>query len=143
DGLVELLGGPPAKGIGWALGTDRFLLALAQAGPAAGGIRPTAGFDVFIAWLGPEASAARREAVRLARVLREKNFCVEIAYEETKLRKSLKLADKLGARFTVIVGEDELQQGKLTLREMATSQQQLITQAELLTKLVSASATQG
>ncbi|MFQ5927518.1 MAG: histidine--tRNA ligase, partial [Terriglobia bacterium] len=128
DGLVELLGGPPAKGIGWALGTDRFLLALSQAGA----ICPASGFDVFIAWLG---ESARQEALRLTRTLREKDFCVEMAYEEAKLRKSLQLADKLGARFTVILGEDELKQGKLTLREMATGQQQLLSQAELLARL--------
>jgi len=132
DGLSELLGGPPAKGIGWALGTDRFLLALQQVIEA----RAAEALDVFIAWLG---NAARREALGLARTLREKNLRVEIVYEETKLRKALELADKLGARFTLILGEDELKQGKFTLREMATGRQQLLTQAELLVAVAPAS----
>ncbi len=128
DGLSELLGGPPAKGIGWALGTDRFLLALQQTTAA----RPAEALDIFLAWLG---DAAYREALRLARALREKNFRVEMAYEETKLRKSLDLANKLHARYTLILGEDELKQGKFTLREMATGEQQLLTEAELLAAL--------
>lgn len=132
DGLSELLGGPPAKGIGWALGTDRFLLALQQTTEA----RPADALDVFIAWLG---DAARREALRLARTLREKNFRVEMAYEETKLRKSLDLANKLRARYTLILGDDELKQGKLTLREMVTGQQRLLAEEEVIASLAPAS----
>lgn len=130
DGLSELLGGPPTKGIGWALGTDRFLLALGHATKSEAKVE----LDAYIAWLG---EAARREAQRLARLLRERNLRLEVAYEETKLRKALELADKLGARFAVILGEDELKQGKVSLREMATGQQQLVTEAELLTRISS------
>jgi len=131
DGLSELLGGPPAKGIGWALGTDRFLLALQQTTEA----RPAEALDVFLAWLG---DAAYREALRLARVLREKNSRVEMAYEETKLRKSLDLANKLHARYTLILGEDELKQGKFTLREMATGEQRLLAEEEVMAAVAAA-----
>ncbi len=125
DGLVELLGGPAGvKGIGWALGTDRFLLALSSQQSAVS----AEALDVYVAWLG---EPTRREALRLARRLREKNLSVEMAYEDTKLRKSLELANKLSARYTIIVGEDELKQGKFTLREMSSGQQQLLTESEL------------
>ena len=131
DGLVELLGGPAGiKGIGWALGIDRFLLALSSQPSAVSA--ETSGPDVYLAWLG---GPTRREALRLARALRQRNLRVEMAYDEAKLRKALELANKLGAQFTVILGEDELKQGKFTLREMASGKQHLLTESELFQRL--------
>ncbi len=128
DGLVELLGGPPTKGIGWALGTDRLVLALQQTGEGETGVGP----DVFVVWLGEKAYVRARD---LARTLRRAGIQVEMPYEEQKMRKALGRADQLQARYAVILGEDELAQGKFTLREMTSGEQRLLTEAELLREL--------
>jgi histidyl-tRNA synthetase len=125
DGLVELLGGPAAtKGIGFAIGTDRLMLSLQEAGAAA-----KCALDVYIAWMGVQAYPA---AVALARKLREHGFSVELPAQEMKFGKSLNLADRLGARFAVILGEDEVAGGFFTLKHMADGNQQELAEAELL-----------
>jgi len=125
DGLVELLGGPPAKGIGFAIGTDRLVLSLQESGQ-----REAAGdLDVFVAWMG---ASAYLPAVQLARRLRAENFTVELPPEETKLKKSLGLADKLGARYAVLLGEDELASGSYVLRRLADGEQKKLSEPELV-----------
>ena len=111
DGLTEMLGGPPAKGIGFALGEDRIIEMIEDA-HSIDAKRP---LDVFIAWMGSEAYPA---AVRLARRLRGEGLCVELPAEERKLGKALNLADRLGARHAVIVGEEELLTGQLTVKRL-------------------------
>ncbi|MEE8201163.1 MAG: histidine--tRNA ligase, partial [Candidatus Acidoferrales bacterium] len=128
DGLVELLGGPPTKGTGWALGTDRLILALQQAATA----KPETPLDVFLVWLGQPAYARARQ---LARRLRDTGTSVDLTYEETKLKKALGLADRAGARFALILGENELAQNKITLREMQSGHQRSLSEEELLREL--------
>ncbi|MFQ5695734.1 MAG: histidine--tRNA ligase [Terriglobia bacterium] len=128
DGLSELLGGPPTKGIGWALGTDRLLLALQHAGVLKADLRP----NVFIVWLGAAAGARARQ---LARRLRDAGVSTELAYEEMKLKKALGRADQAGARYALIIGEDELAQGKFTLREMQSGTQRALSEEGLLREL--------
>jgi histidyl-tRNA synthetase len=130
DGLVELLGGPPTKGIGFAIGTDRVILALEDAGR--GQAKPRV--DVFLAWMG---AAAYAPAVSLARRLRREGFAVELPPEEMKFKKSLGLADKLGAAFALIFGEDEVASGQLTLKRLSDGSQQKLAEPELLAYLKS------
>ncbi len=125
DGLVELLGGPPTKGIGFAIGTDRVVLSLQESGKVAA----APGLDVFIAWM---SAAAYRAAVKLARRLRGEGFSVELPAEEMKLKKSLGLADKLGARYAVIFGENEVASGRFTVKRLADAQQRELGEAELI-----------
>ncbi|MGH9787696.1 MAG: histidine--tRNA ligase [Candidatus Acidiferrales bacterium] len=132
DGLVELLGGPPTKCIGWALGTDRLVLALEQT--EAGKTAPQ--LDAFIVWLG---DAAYDRARQLARTLRDAAVRVEIPYEEMKMKKALGRADQLAARYAVILGEDELKAGTFTLRDMASGSQRPLSEPELLRELSSRS----
>src|SRR5258708_13134420 len=88
DGLVELLGGPPTKGIGFAIGEDRLILSLQESGKA-----PTQrGRDVYIAWMGDKAHAT---AIRAAKDLRAAGFTVELPPIEQKFAKALGQADKL------------------------------------------------
>ncbi len=130
DGLVELLGGPAAtKGIGFAIGTDRLMLSLQEAGAAA-----KCALDVYIAWMGVQAYPA---AVALARKLREHNFSVELPPQEMKFGKSLSLADRLGARFAVIVGEDELAARQFTVKRLADGDQRRLPESDLLEYLTS------
>jgi histidyl-tRNA synthetase len=128
DGLVELLGGPPTKGIGFAIGTDRLVLSLQESGK--GDAKQS--LDAFIAWMGP---ASYPTALKLARRLREEGFSVELPAEEMKFKKSLGLADKLGARYAVIIGEDEVASGQFTLKRLADAEQKKLSEAELIEAL--------
>jgi histidyl-tRNA synthetase len=125
DGLVELLGGPPAKGIGFAIGTDRAILSIQESG----NLPKLRGLDVFVAWMGPKCYPA---AVGIARTLRDAGFSVELPGEEMKFKKSLGLADKLGARYALILGEDEVASGTFTLKRLADAEQRRLTETELL-----------
>jgi histidyl-tRNA synthetase len=129
DGLVELLGGPATtKGIGFAIGTDRLALSLQEsgAGEVAGGL------DVYLAWFG---AAAQPAAVKLARRLRDAGFVVELPAVEMKFGKSLGLADRLKARHAVILGEDELAAGVVTIKRLADGTQQKLADPELFSYL--------
>jgi histidyl-tRNA synthetase len=129
DGLVELLGGPATtKGIGFAIGTDRLVLSLQEsgAGEVAGGL------DVYLAWFG---AAAQPAAVKLTRRLRDAGFVVELPAVEMKFGKSLGFADRLKARHAVILGEDELAAGVVTVKRLANGTQQKLAEADLFSYL--------
>ncbi|HXN29140.1 MAG TPA: histidine--tRNA ligase [Candidatus Acidoferrales bacterium] len=130
DGLVELLGGPPTKGIGFAIGSDRAILSIQESG----NLRPLPVLDVFVAWMGEPTYPT---AVGLARKLRESGLSVELPGEEMKFKKSLNLADKLGARYALIIGSDEVMSGNFTLKRLADADQKKLSQYELLEYLES------
>ena len=125
DGLVELLGGQPTKGIGFAIGEDRLILSLQEAGKA----DAPKGRDVYIAWMGAIAQAT---AIRFAKVLRENGFRVELPPLEQKFGKALGQADKLGSRYALILGEDEIASGQWTLKTLADGSQTKFTEPQLL-----------
>ena len=125
DGLMELLGGPPTKGIGFAIGEDRLILSLQEAGK--GGV--SRGRDVYIAWMGEGAQSA---AIAAAQKLRNAGFRVELPPTEQKFGKALGQADKLGSRYALILGEDEVASGLWTLKSLADGSQQRYAEAELL-----------
>jgi histidyl-tRNA synthetase len=129
DGLVELLGGPPTKGIGFAIGTDRLILSLQEAAKDA---VPASTLDVFIAWMGEKSYAP---AVQLARQLRDAGYAVELPPEEMKFKKSIGLADKLGAKYALIIGEDEVASKQYSLKRLADGQQTKYSMADLLQHL--------
>ncbi|HET9995815.1 MAG TPA: histidine--tRNA ligase, partial [Candidatus Acidoferrum sp.] len=128
DGLVELLGGPPTKGIGFAIGEDRLILSLQESGKGA----VAAGRDVYIAWMGERAHAT---AIRAAKDLRKAGFSVELPPVEQKFGKALGQADKLGARYALILGDNEVAEGLWTLKTLATGEQAKFTEADLLEHL--------
>jgi histidyl-tRNA synthetase len=130
DGLVELLGGPPTKGIGFAIGTDRLILSLQESKKA----DASAGLDVCFVWFG---AATYPVAAKLAARLRRDGYRVELASEEMKFKKALSLADRLGARYAIIIGEDELAAGVFTIKRLADSLQQKLGESELLAYLSS------
>jgi len=137
DGLVELLGGPAGvKGIGFSIGSDRAILSIQETGGA-----PAArSLDAFVAWVGSSTYAA---AIGLAARLRRRGCTVEIPPEELKLKKALSLAEKLRARYAVIIGEDELQLKRFTVKRMADRTQQKLTEAELESLLKQTGAAPG
>jgi histidyl-tRNA synthetase len=128
DGLVELLGGLPTKGIGFAIGSDRAILSIQESG----NLPKLPGLDVFVARMG---ASAYPTAVKIARKLREAGFAVELPPEEMKFKKSLGLADKLGARYALILGEDEVASGTYTLKRLADSEQNKYSESELMERL--------
>jgi histidyl-tRNA synthetase len=131
DGLVELLGGPAGvKGIGFAIGTDRAILSIRESG----NLPKLPALTVFIAWMGSKSYPA---AVAIAKKLRARGFAVELPPEEMKFKKSLGLADKLGARYALIIGDDEVTSGTFTLKRLADAQQQKLGEAALLDLLQS------
>jgi len=128
DGLVEVLGGPPTKGIGFAIGEDRLILSLQEGGKT----RVAQGRDVYIAWMGDNA---RVTAVRAARELRQAGFSVELPPVEQKFGKALGHADKLGAKFALILGDTEVTSGEWTLKTLADGTQAKFSESGLLEHL--------
>ncbi len=133
DGLVELLGGPPTKGIGFAIGSDRAILSIEESG-AEISKQHLRSLAVFVAWMGEKAYPA---AVSIARQLRDGGVSVELPAEEMRFKKSLGLADKLGARYALIVGEDEVASGSYSLKRLSDGEQRKLSQNDLLEHLES------
>jgi histidyl-tRNA synthetase len=142
DGLVELLGGPPTKGIGFAIGEDRLILSLQESGKevASGEWRVASkerkgmasgrlGVDVYVAWMGERAHAT---AIRAAKDLRKAGFSVELPPVEQKFGKALGQADKLGAKYALILGDNEVSEGLWTLKTLADGSQQKLTESQLV-----------
>ena len=114
DGLVAELGGPDTPGIGFAFGIERMVMAAeAAAGTSAGD--SSASVDFFIAPIG---GAAASVALTLARRLRGAERVVELGASDRKLKAQLKLADRAGARWVIIVGEEELGRGRAGVRDL-------------------------
>lgn len=129
DGLSEALGGPRAPGIGFAIGEDRFVMALAA----------TSGTDVpksipqtYIAPLGEGMNVA---AAKVASELRRAGLRVEMGDESFRLKKSFETAEKLGIETVIIVGEDEAKRGEYSVKNLKTGDQQKISEAELMQKV--------
>src|ERR1035438_9190346 len=124
DGLSEAIGGPKAPGIGFAMGEDRLVLTLlAQLDQGAAALKA----DAYIAPLGENLNAA---ALVLARELRHQGLWIELGEGSFRLKKSFDAADKT-ARQIVILGEDELQSGILTVKTFATGIQTKVPRADL------------
>jgi histidyl-tRNA synthetase len=128
DGLSEMLGGPPTPGFGVAIGEDRLLLAVEQAAA----LKAEDALEVFVAWMG---DAAHDPATQLVRTLRQQGLRVESNYEPARLKKSLGLANKLGARFAVIIGEGELATGRWQVKDMAAGEQEEVEAARVVAYL--------
>ncbi len=138
DGLSEMLGGPPAPGFGFAIGEDRLVLAVKEAQARQGREEIESGPLVYIAWMG---EAATDPAAKLARELRRQNLSVEISPTPIKLKKSLGIASKVKARFTVIIGEGELAGGRYQVKDMTTGQQTAVEAGQIVQVLRQNSAT--
>jgi histidyl-tRNA synthetase len=130
DGLSEAIGGPKAPGIGFAMGLDRLVLTL-QAQESAQSSAAPEKIHAYIAPLGEFLNAA---ALTLARELRRAGLHIELGDGGFRLKKSLETADKM-ARRIVILGEDELRSGILTVKDFASGTQTKVPRAELAAML--------
>jgi histidyl-tRNA synthetase len=126
DGLVKQLGGPDVSGIGFALGLERLVMLL----PQPPGL--TARCRVFLAPLTPKALDL---ALTLQRELRAAGVPTQMSYEGRGLKSQMKLADKLGARFALLLGDDEIAKGVWTVRDMGGSSQEPVAAGRILEHL--------
>jgi histidyl-tRNA synthetase len=118
DGLVRKLGGPDRVGIGFAAGIERLVLALPDTLTL-----PERRADVFVAALGEPARVA---SLAILRDLRRAGVNAQVEYEGRSLKSQMKRADRLKAPLVLILGDDELVRGELTVRRMATSSQESV-----------------
>ncbi|MFN3400533.1 MAG: histidine--tRNA ligase [Ferrovibrio sp.] len=123
DGLIEQLGGKPTPGIGWAGGIERLVL-LSDPQPVA----------PRIVAVIPIGAAAEAEAVKLASELRRADIAVELAYGGN-VGKRFKRADKVGCTAAVVIGDDEIAQGVVKLKDFKSGEEAVVARAELLGKL--------
>ncbi len=128
DRLVEDVGGPSTPAVGFSAGIERIALALraeeevADTGDAV---------DIYVAPMGVEAQAA---AFELAGELR-RMYTVWLEFDQRKLERQLRTASRIGARFTAIIGSDEMAKRTVTLKDMASGDQHEVDRAEILTYL--------
>ena len=125
DGLMELEGGKPTPGIGFAVGFERIALALAAQGVSLEGDEPSC---VYVACASPE----QRDAVFSATLaLRQAGVRTEADYQGRSLKSQFKQADKHNARLCVVLGADEVASGSATVRDMSTHEQVSVPMSEL------------
>ncbi len=139
DGLIKEIGGPSLPGIGFAAGITRLLLAMEANGAGGVASEPPA---LYIAPMGSEAV---EKSFEMASSLREKGIRVETDLVGRSLKAQMKYADKKGARFTLILGGDEIASGKAVLKNMSTSEQTEIdiTDANGVASALSAGSEKG
>ena len=125
DGLSEALGGPRAPGIGFAIGEDRFVMALAA---TSGTDVPESVPQAYVAPLGEGMNVA---AAKLASELRLAGVRVELGDESFRLKKSFETAEKLGIQNVIIVGEDEARSREYSVKNLKTGEQQKMSAREL------------
>lgn len=129
DGLSEALGGPAAPGIGFAIGEDRLVMSLQESTPAESVMRKP---DVYIAPLG---AGMNPEAARLARELRRHDVVADLGDETFRLKKSFETATKAGAKYILIVGENEIKADAFALKNLATGEQVSVPRADLARRI--------
>lgn len=124
DGLSEVLGGPPVHAIGFAAGLDRLTMVLPEEKSAAGKWKP----DLFVAYRG---DTAFQKALQVARELRRRAHSCYLDYSRASLKSQMRLANKIDAAHVLIIGDDELERDRYTIRRMEDSEQWEVSIREL------------
>jgi len=119
DCLIETMGGPATPGVGWAAGVERLAMMLGDPAPAS---RPIA-----LVGMGEDGE---RETVRLARELRRAGFSIELLYKGG-MKRGLRRADRVNAAAAVLIGDDELAKGAVTVRNLDSGEQADVAIADL------------
>jgi histidyl-tRNA synthetase len=124
DGLLETLGGPKLPGVGFGMGMERVMMVM-----EAQGVAPAAGplLDVYVCAQG---EAARLPAMALMMALRRAGVRADADHMGRSLKAQFKHADRCGARLTAVLGEEELRDGAVTLRDMAAGEERRLPLAE-------------
>ena len=126
DGLSEALGGPPAPGIGFAIGEDRLVISLNDTAESVVS-KP----EVYIAPMG----GMNAEAALIAHELRRHDLVVELGDDTFRLKKSFEAATRAGAKYILIVGENEIRSNAFALKNLSTGEQISVPRPELPTKI--------
>jgi histidyl-tRNA synthetase len=126
DGLIELLGGAPTPGVGFGSGIERMILTMKARGVPVPDL-PTP--QVLIAPLGSEAKAM---AVRVLADLRAEGVAAVVAFGDRSLRSQLREANRQSVQYAVIIGEDEVRQGRAVARDMRSHSQESLPVADLV-----------
>ncbi|MBO5287284.1 MAG: histidine--tRNA ligase [Clostridia bacterium] len=118
DGLMEQLGGPSLPGVGFGMGITRIILAMQESGS-----------DLVeepkpVLYIAPMGTDARVKAMEIVSRLRENGLYAECDISQRSLKAQMKYADKIGARYTLIIGDSELESGKAQLKDMSCSTQE-------------------
>ena len=121
DGLIKSLGGPDQPGIGYAMGVERLLMVMKAQGIE---IPAPAPCNLYIGSIGEEASV---EALRLCGILRGEGFSAECDIVGRSVKAQMKYADKIGARFSMVLGDNELAEKKATVKNMMTGENAEVT----------------
>jgi histidyl-tRNA synthetase len=124
DGLVELMGGPSMPGVGWAAGIERLAMLIAEP--------PAAARPVALVPIGEEAEAFM---LRLAEDLRDRGLVVDLGYSGN-IQRRMRRADRIGARAAVLLGDDELARGAVTVRDFDTGEQTEVPLGNLAARLL-------
>lgn len=131
DGLMAQLGGQDLSGIGYGLGVDRALLALEAEGITLDGVESRV--DVFGVALG---MAAKRTMTTLINDLRKAGISADMSFGDRGLKGAMKGADRAGARFALVLGEQELENGTVALKDLAAHEQHDVKVSDLVSVLV-------
>lgn len=130
DGLMQLLGGSPTPGVGFGCGMERVIWHMKEAGVEA---PQKDQVDVFVAQLGPEA---KKKCLRLIENLREHGVHTIGALGEASLKNQMRLADKFEARYTLLLGQLEVKEGTIILKDMKAGKQKAIPFADAVPEVV-------
>lgn len=125
DHLIEEIGGPSMPGVGFGLGKERLLLLMNQEGAFTGDEKRV---ELAVSYIGEEA---KLYALGLVSELRKEGIAVSVDTMDRNLKGQMKYANKLGAAYTVVIGEDEMASGMITLKNMDTSEQKKIHRDEI------------
>lgn len=120
DGLVETLEGPPTPAVGWAMGVERLNSLI--------GFKQDDKVDYFI------VSTEITDALKLAQEIRDKEYSVDLDYSKRKFAKQLDKASKT-AKSAIILGSDEIESGKLTIKDLTTFEQKQVSKADFFNNL--------
>ncbi|MCD6291286.1 MAG: histidine--tRNA ligase [Anaerolineae bacterium] len=126
DGLIEELGGPPTPGIGFGSGIERQILTMKEQGIEPPSLPKP---KLFVAHVG---EATHVEAFRLTMKLREAGLSALYGFGNRSLRSQMKSANRAGARFALILGEDEIAQGVVTVRDLEASTQEAVPRDQII-----------
>jgi len=127
DGLSESLDGPKAPGIGFAIGEDRLILALQSEGSQS--------HETVQAYIAPLGAGMNVHALKLAHELRRAGVSADFGDENFRLKKSFELAEKAGAKYIVIVGENEVAADTFALKNLGNGEQVQVPRAQLVEHL--------
>lgn len=129
DGLIETCGGKPTPGVGFGLGIERLLMEMESQGVV---IPQNKGMDLYIATIG---NKAKDFAAKLAYQMRNEGISADFDHMDRSLKAQMKYADKIGADYCIVLGDEEIESNKAVLRNMKTGEQKVVSLDSVLVRL--------